>query len=322
VEFANQRSFLYLCGMKYVPYYELNQPNIIVDGSPNQHTILTLSHWPKSPTPQELKDDLSTQIVFHYLDRPDLKVAAEAVSNNHFDEDGLVSLYVMVNPEKASYWRDLLIDVAAAGDFGTYRIPEAARAAFTVAAYADAERSPLPKDIFHLSYPETTAALYREMIGILPDIILSPEKYRRFWKPQEEDLHSSEAAIQQGAILIEEIPDVDLAVVSVPEEIGTCHTFALHNATRCFRILMIKGHSYEFRYRYESWVEYVSQPVPPRIDLTKLAERLSNDEENGSWVFEGVDEITPRMYLQDSKFSSIPQNEITRRIVEFLRKPE
>jgi hypothetical protein len=308
--------------MKYVPYYELNEPNIIVDGAPNEHTILTLSHWPGNATPSALKDDLSTQIVFHYLDQPDLKVEAEAVSNNHFDEDGLVSLYAMINPEKAAYWRDLLIDVAAAGDFGTYRFPETARIVFTIAACGDPERSPLPREIFQQGYPQTTASLYREMLSLLPEIILTPEKFRRLWKPQEEDLQSSEAAVRAGAILIEELPDIDLAIVSVPVEMDACHPLALHNATKCFRILTLKGHFYEFRYRYESWVEYVSQPIMPRVDLTPLASQLSNEEKNGVWAFDGIDEITPRLRLQDKKQSSLSENEIRSRIVEFLRHPE
>src|SRR5262245_2313923 len=129
--------------MKFIPYYELKVPNIIVDGAPNEHTVLTLSHWPKSPTPRELKDDLSAQIVFHYLDHPQFHPNVGAVSNNHFDEDGLVSLFAILNPEKANFWRELLIDIAAARDFGTYRFPEAARIAFTIAAYADREKSPL-----------------------------------------------------------------------------------------------------------------------------------------------------------------------------------
>ena len=37
--------------------------------------------------------DTSTANVFNYLDRPDLHVPAEVVSNNHFDEDGLVGIY-------------------------------------------------------------------------------------------------------------------------------------------------------------------------------------------------------------------------------------
>src|SRR5262245_21360825 len=169
--------------MKFIPYQELNVPNIIVDGAPNEFTKLTLSHWPKSPTPADLKDDLSAQIVFHYLDQPRFHLDVEAVSNNHFDEDGLVSLFTILNPERASFWRELLIDIAAAGDFGTYRFPEADRIAFTIAAYADREKSPLPREIFQQSYLETTAALYSELLKLLPEIISNPEKFRKMWKP-------------------------------------------------------------------------------------------------------------------------------------------
>jgi len=42
-------------------------PNIIVDGAANLGTELALSHWPNSTTPQELRADLSAEIVFNYL---------------------------------------------------------------------------------------------------------------------------------------------------------------------------------------------------------------------------------------------------------------
>jgi hypothetical protein len=39
---------------EFVPYEALGEsPNIIVDGAPNDFTVLTLSHWPKSGTPIE-----------------------------------------------------------------------------------------------------------------------------------------------------------------------------------------------------------------------------------------------------------------------------
>ena len=76
-------------------------PSVIVDGSAHPDTLLTLSHWPNSPTPAVLRDDLSAQIAFHYLDHPELHVPAEVVSNNHFDQDGLASVYTLVDPEAA-----------------------------------------------------------------------------------------------------------------------------------------------------------------------------------------------------------------------------
>jgi hypothetical protein len=51
----------------FVAYEELGQtPNIVVDGSGNAATVITLSHWPKSGTPKALKADTSTEIVFNF----------------------------------------------------------------------------------------------------------------------------------------------------------------------------------------------------------------------------------------------------------------
>ena len=67
-------------------------PNVVVDGSPNGDTVLTLSHWPGMPTPPELRDDLSAQIAFHALAEPQRFDGVDAVTNNHFDQDGLTSV--------------------------------------------------------------------------------------------------------------------------------------------------------------------------------------------------------------------------------------
>ena len=43
--------------------------------------------------------------------------AATVVSNNHFDQDGLVGVFALSFPEEAEARRDLLVEVARAGDF-------------------------------------------------------------------------------------------------------------------------------------------------------------------------------------------------------------
>ena len=50
-----------------------------------------------------LLDDLSAQIAFHALDRPELFDGIEAVSNNHLDQDGLASAYALVAPDDALF---------------------------------------------------------------------------------------------------------------------------------------------------------------------------------------------------------------------------
>ena len=306
--------------MRYVPYHQLEElPNIIVDGSGNKHTVLVLSHWPHSGTLQELKDDLSAQIVFRYLDRPDLQVSAEAVSNNHFDEDGLVSLYAILNPEPAQRQRNLLIAIAAAGDFGTYQCREAARIAFTIKAWANPETSPLDATLFHQSYPEITANLYRELLAKLPEMMANPDAFQAYWQPEDAELRKSEVAIERGIIQIEEILPLDLAIITLPENFPTPHPMALHNATSCFRLLSLQGKQYELRYRYETWIQYVSRQPIPRVDLKPLAEQLTQQEGGEAyWQFDGVEQITPRLHLVGATESQIAPESFRLQVTDFL----
>jgi hypothetical protein len=321
--------------MHYIPYDELgDRPNVIVDGAANAHTLVTLSHWPESPTPDILRDDLSAQIVFRYLDRPELWVPAEIVSNNHFDEDGLISVYTLTNPSEAQRHRELLIDIAAAGDFGTYRFREAARAAFVLSAFADPELSPLDAGIFREHYPRLAARLYQELLPRLSDIVNHVDRFRSYWEPEDALLNESEASIRSGDIQIEEIPALDLAVVVLPEHLrnhrvhrftqnrrAACHPMALHNVLNSFRVVLMQGRTYELQYRYESWVRYISRPLLTRSDLAPLAEQLSALESgNGRWVFDGVDEITPKLALVDAEESRLAPQEFLQRIKEYLAR--
>ena len=135
--------------MRFIPYEQLDaRPNIIVDGAACEGTLLTLSHWPHSRTPAELLRDTSTEIAFAYLDSPRHHVKATAVSNNHFDEDGLIGIFTLLHPELAQAHRELLIDAATAGDFSVYRSRDAARIAFTISTENKIGRSSIAFSFF------------------------------------------------------------------------------------------------------------------------------------------------------------------------------
>ena len=86
--------------MRFLPYHELDgRPNVIVDGSPTDGTVLTVTHWPGYPPPPEVVADTSAEMAFRLLEHPELMHGAALVSNNHFDQDGLVSIYTVVDPE-------------------------------------------------------------------------------------------------------------------------------------------------------------------------------------------------------------------------------
>ncbi|MDH3475151.1 MAG: hypothetical protein OEM59_15840, partial [Rhodospirillales bacterium] len=97
------------------------------------------------------------------------------------------------------------------------------------------------------------------------------------------------------------------------------HRMALHNATRCNRVLTQQGRRYAFTYRYESWVQYMSRPPPPRADLAPLAEALSAEEPGAAaWRFDGVDAIVPQLVLEGAEESAIAPEAFRERLAAFL----
>ncbi len=309
--------------MRYVPYHKLGQtPNLIVDGKANDATVLTLSHWPDSGTPSVYKDDLSAQIVFHYLERDQSQdqTPCKVVSNNHFDEDGLVCLYAMINSQAAAEERQTLIDIASAGDFGIFADRDSARIAFVLSAWTNPDRSPLNSSVFARPYPEITAILYEELLLRLPKIIQKIDNLRRYWSEEDNFLTCTEDAIEAGKITLTEYPEIDLLVVRMEENAfapldrercaswisSVLHPMAIHNRTQRMRILVMCGRRYEFYYRYETWVDYVSRPLMKRVDLTALANFLSKLENGrGRWQFNGIDDIIARLQLADGAETQI-----------------
>lgn len=307
--------------LHYVPYCDLaaaGTPNVIVDGSPTEGTVLCLSHWPGIGSPAPFAADLSAQIAFAYLDAFDHHHGAEAASNNHFDQDGLVGVFALTQPDVARARRGLLVEIARAGDFAVTTSRAAARVSMVLSAYADPARSPLslPDD----DYDVATALLYEEMLGRLPEVCDRPEAYRSLWEDEDATLADSEAALASGAVVIGEEPALDLAVVEVsataPEGGGHrfggqwaagLHPMAVYNATERGAVLTARGHHYEFVYRYESWVQFRSRAVRPRVYLAPLAARLTEAEADAggdaSWIASPVSALTPTLAPRDDAAS-------------------
>ena len=231
----------------------------------------------------------------------------EAVSNNHFDQDGLVSIFALVDPAEAIARRSVLEDVAAAGDFAVCRDRDAARVSMVLSAYAAGtvdSFGPLP-----VEYPEQTAVLYGELLGRLPELVDHVDRFRSVWAEEDDVLAASEAAIAGGAVAIEEIDDVDLAVVDVPADapsggghrfggdwVTGLHPMAVNTATSRLVVATRRGRRYDVELRYESWVQLRSRPLRLRRDLVPLAARLQDDERaDATWSASPVGGLTPRL---------------------------
>jgi hypothetical protein len=300
------------CRHRYEPYaLAATVPNIVIDGGRNDNIVLSLSHWPKSGTPWPLKADTSVGIVFNYLDSPVWHRDVPVVTNDHFDEDGLIGLFCMIEPAFAQNNRDLLIDASRAGDFGTYRDRRAARLAFAISRLVDPALSPWSPEIIgpdsFKDYPGYCATVYRRLLERLQAMVEDIDAHEELWAEEDALLTASEDALERGEATLEEVADVDLAIVRVPEDWAsrTAHRFtqhrdvvihpmAVHNATRCNRITTLCGDRLRFDYRYESWVQVVNERPPLRVDLAPLAAALNTAEgKDAAWQADGVDQLTP-----------------------------
>jgi hypothetical protein len=323
--------------MRFVPYDALgDQPNVIVDGAASSATVLTLSHWPGSTVAVPLRADLSAEIAIRYLERPDHHVDAELVSNNHFDEDGLLGLYALLAPDQALAQRDLVVDVARAGDFAWSRSRHAARVAFAVSALVEPTTSTLDPAVFSGDYPTMAAALYHELLPMVPELLTDIDRFHDLWAEEDAHLTESETQFGRGEVTIAEHPDVDLAIVTVPERVpdrvvhrftqrrhAGVHPMAVHNRTDMTRVLYIAAQQYQVQLRYETWVQLVSRRPPPRVDLGLFAARCNEMESSGgTWQFDGASAITPALSLRDASESTIEPDRFTAELLDFLRDAE
>ena len=306
---------------KFTPYAAARTlRNIVVDGPPLPSTVLSLSHWPNNQSPPEVRRDTSTATVFAYLDTPHLHQDVAWATSNHFDEDGLFSMYAVTEPERALDDRELLIAASFAGDFGVVTNPEGARLCFAVEALTDPEVSPLPAEVF--AEPDRVSALYTALLESLPpllrDLRTGWPRYGDLWALQDEHLTASRALLADGVVTLVESPALDLAVVRIPsylrrrivrrylvDESAAVHPFAINSATRCSRILRVQGNHYEFEYRYESWVQLATRRVALRVRLEGLATRLNELEGGPGWVAEDPTGTAPRLYRPDGTASTI-----------------
>lgn len=306
---------------RFTPYAAARKlPNIVVDGAPLPTTVLTLSHWPNNQSPPAARRDTSTATVFAYLDTPGLWQSVPWVTNNHFDEDGLFSMYALTEPERASEDRDLLIAASFAGDFGVVTNPDGARLCFAVEALTDPEVSTLPSELF--AETDRVAALYTAMLESLPPLLRDcHDGWPRFgdlWALQDEHLVASRALLADGVVTLVENPALDLAVVRIPpylrrrtvrrylqDEQAAVHPFAINSATQRSRILRVQGAHYEFEYRYEGWVQLATRRVPCRVRLDGLVARLNELDGGAGWVAEDPTGTAPRLHRPDHTPSAI-----------------
>jgi hypothetical protein len=309
-------------GARFVrPERAAGAPHVVVDGPRMPGTVLSLSHWRGSGTPPGLAADTSAAIADRYLDADAAGPEVAALTNNHYDEDGLFAIWMLLErPGRDDPARRLAVAAAEAGDFATWTDPAAAWCALAAMAMAEPATTPLPAAraaVAAAGGHDPAGALYEAVLPEVGRLLDDPERFRPLWERRWAAVEADLALLEAGAATLEEAPAADVAIVRGPRPLAP---LAVHPRTERMRVLTATDEGLlVLRHRYETWVDYVSRPLAPRVDLAPLLPRLQELEHRpGTWRFEGVEVIMPRLFLAGPDGRTAPSSIAPELLVEEL----
>ena len=300
-------------------------PFLCVDGV--VESGLNLSHWPGNRTPAHLKADTTTEMALRLASDPARQAwlaGIEVVSNNHFDTDGLLSVWAVLHPEEALRHERALVQAARTGDFGEFTTPEAFKVDAVVTAFDDERRSPLAAEIRGLPEHERYQLLYERLLAMLPGLLDDAARYKALWAEPLQALLRSLMRIKDVA----RVREHDSARLTVIEASEPLDQMARFNLARHHRVLTATragdGFAYEMAFQIFSWFETVTPARGGRFDLSGVAPELDRLETagEGRWTYTGNDSLDARLYRSapDGEVvpSSIPLETLERRFLELF----
>ena len=333
-----------LCAMNryFVPFALLRQqPTIVVD-SVGLGAALTLAHWRGAATPALLRDDTSAGAVLRALRHPATPgLEARAVTANHFDVDGFIGVWSLLQPELALRHEELLRSVAALGDFREldFLHPLAAHA-LQLVCWLNAEEKALFYEPFgaptrRRREDEASAEKFAWFLPRFAAVLEKPEAGRAAWQPEYDRVQAAVARLQAPPTQRRHYPEIALAVVATS---APAPYYALFGPTVGSDIVLslYEGQRYELEYKYTTWIDLESRPTLPRLPLAPLVARLNALETSGrAWAADGITDTGPLLRLAGKKISkaeryadpdgrpiyasSILPDDLEREVVAFFR---
>lgn len=237
-----------------------------------------LSHWPGHRTPAKYRHDLSTGSALLFAADPERAArlaGVTTVANNHYDTDGVLSVFAILHPERALPLAAPMLDAATAGDFMVVRSEAALRFDAIVMEIGTHPASPFAEEVRGLPSFERWRRSTRWLIERIPELFRDQGPLEPIWIDAVRAFDASMASFASGRSRMEKRPG-SLAVVDTDHELDTAAVVTL--AQPCCRILTRTHASDGVRMRFvhttHSWFDRVT-PTPRRFDLLAIAARLN-----------------------------------------------
>ncbi len=310
--------------MKFEYYTEAiaNAPKLSIDGTVDNS--IHFSHWAGNKTPAEVKADTSTEIALNLVASPNRSALTndiELVTNNHFDTDGVLSVWTVLNGERALEFRELLTAAAEAGDFSEYSTIDGVRVSLAIQgsdqASPDDERgSPLARFISGEEVDDNARA-YELVLPEVERLLRNIDDYEPLWRDGWKLIADALESFERGISNVIEFADSRISLVTLAPAIFSGGGFnptkhaAPYTAISKFArgelyltaIPTTGGWFYRFDYPYYSWAETVVRPRIERRDLVKVLETLNEKETNreGRWQLDSSEMTSAVKFLDNER---------------------
>ncbi|HEY0322208.1 MAG TPA: DUF6687 family protein [Pyrinomonadaceae bacterium] len=276
-------------------------PKLSVDGT--VANSIHFSHWQGNETPAALKADTSTEIALNLVastQRDALTRGLELVTNNHFDTDGVLSVWTVLQGERALTYGQRLISAAEAGDFSEWTSDDGVRASIVLQGAdqpspSETTLSPLATQLAGHSVTDEAKA-YELVLPEVERILTRTSDYEPLWRAAWERIEMAAESFERGLSKVEEETGVKLSIITLATELygqggfnPSQHTIPLTAISRyahgqLFLIaLPARGGGWFYRvdYPYYSWAETVVRPRIHRRNLSSVVAELNESETEG-----------------------------------------
>src|SRR6185436_5745487 len=274
-----------------------NVPKLSVDGTVDNS--IHFSHWEGNRTPAEVKADTSTEIALNLAASPNraqLTNEIELVTNNHFDTDGVLSVWTVLNGERALVYRELLISAAEAGDFSEYSSDEGVKVSIAIQGSDQAspnndDGSPLAR-LLAGEEVDDDARAYDLVLPKVEHLLTHIDEYEPLWREGWESVVAAIESFEKGKSNVVEHGGVSVITLAPELFDGTRFSPTRHSAPytaiskfakgELFLIAIpnASGWFYRIDYPYYSWAETVVRPHIARRDLGTALLLLNEREDS------------------------------------------
>jgi len=295
-----------------------NVPKLSVDGTVDNS--IHFSHWQGNTTPAEVKADTSTEIALNLVASPNraaLTNGIELVTNNHFDTDGVLSVWTVLNGERALAYRDLLVSAAEAGDFSEYSSDDGVRVSIAIQGSDQAspnndDGSPLAR-LLAGEQIDDDARAYDLVLPEVERLLTNINDYESLWREGWERVTAAIESFERGESKVTEYSEISLITLAPALFDGTGFSPTRHAAPytaiskyargKLFVVAIPTGSGWFYRldYPYYSWAETVVRPHVKHRDLSGALQLLNDKESNrdGRWQMDDR-EMTSAVKFLDS----------------------